>query len=187
MLELGTSAPDFNLPDVVTGDTLSLATFTGKSALLVMFICQHCPFVKHVQDELARLGQDYAPKNVGILAISSNSVETHPQDAPPHLKAMAETLQFNFPYAYDQSQAVAKAYTAACTPDFFLFDGDRKLVYRGQLDDSRPGNGIPVTGKDLRAALDAALAEKPPASDQKPSIGCNIKWTPGNEPAYFGA
>ena len=187
MLELGTSAPDFSLADVVTGDTLSLATFTGKSALLVMFICQHCPFVKHVQDELARLGKDYVAKSVGILAISSNSVETHPQDAPENLKAMAETLQFNFPYGYDQSQAIAKAYTAACTPDFFLFDGDRKLVYRGQLDDSRPGNDIPVTGKDLRAALDAVLTGDKPVSEQKPSIGCNIKWAPGNEPAYFGA
>ncbi len=187
MLELGTPAPAFTLPDVVTGDTLSLDTFAGKSALLVMFICQHCPFVKHVQDELARLGQDYVPRNVGILAISSNSVETHPQDGPANLKAMAESLKFNFPYGYDATQAVAQTYTAACTPDFFLFDGDFKLVYRGQLDDSRPSNGIPVTGKDLRAAIEAVLAGQAVPAEQKPSVGCNIKWHPGNEPAYFGA
>lgn len=187
MLALGTAAPDFSLPEVVTGETISLETFAGKSALLVMFICEHCPFVKHVQDELARLGKDYGPKNVGVLAISANSVQTHPQDAPEHLKAMAETLGFTFPYCYDESQAVAKTYTAACTPDFFLFDGDRKLVYRGQLDGSRPGNDVPVTGKDLRAAIDTVLAGQTVGPDQIPSIGCNIKWTPGNEPDYFGA
>lgn len=185
MLELGTSAPDFQLPDVVSGETVSLADFKDKSALLVMFICQHCPFVKHVQDELARLGQDYVPKNVGIVAISSNSVQTHPQDSPEHLKQMAETLGFNFPFCYDETQEVAKAYTAACTPDFFLFDGDMKLVYRGQLDDSRPGNNKPVDGKDLRGAIASVLAGEPLPADQKPSIGCNIKWTPGNEPEYF--
>lgn len=187
MLELGTPAPDFALPDVVSGDTISLNTFAGKSALVVMFICQHCPFVKHVQDELARLGHDYVPKNVGVLAVSANSVQTHPQDGPEHLQEMAASLQFNFPYCYDETQEMAKAYTAACTPDFFVFDGDRKLVYRGQLDDSRPGNDVPVTGKDLRAAIDTVLAGKSLSSDQKPSIGCNIKWTPGNEPEYFGA
>ncbi|NER83032.1 MAG: thioredoxin family protein [Leptolyngbya sp. SIO1D8] len=187
MLELGTPAPEFELPDVVTDNLISLDTFVDKAALLVMFICQHCPFVKHVQTELARLGEDYGPKNVGIVAISSNSVQTHPQDAPIHLKAMASTLGFKFPYCYDESQAVAKTYTAACTPDFFVFDGDRKLVYRGQLDDSRPGNDQPVTGQDLRAALDAVLVGKAVTPDQKPSIGCNIKWTPGNEPDYFGA
>lgn len=187
MLELGTPAPAFSLPDVVSGDTITLDTFAGKSALVVMFICQHCPFVKHVQDELARLGHDYSPKNVGVLAISANSVQTHPQDAPEHLKAMAEGLNFNFPYCYDETQAVAKAYTAACTPDFFVFDGDRTLVYRGQLDDSRPGNDVPVTGKDLRAAIDTVLAGNSVSPEQTPSIGCNIKWTPGNEPDYFGA
>jgi len=187
MLELGTPAPDFALPDVVSGDTISLDTFAGKPALVVMFICQHCPFVKHVQDELARLGHDYAPQNVGILAVSANSVQTHPQDAPEHLKAMAETLHFNFPYCYDETQEMTKAYTAACTPDFFVFDGDRKLAYRGQLDDSRPGNDVPVTGKDLRDAIDTVLAGNPLSPEQKPSIGCNIKWTPGNEPEYFGA
>ncbi|MBF2037286.1 MAG: thioredoxin family protein [Leptolyngbyaceae cyanobacterium T60_A2020_046] len=186
MLALGTAAPEFQLPDVVTGDTISLSTFEGKAALVVMFICQHCPFVKHVQDELARLGRDYTPQNVGIVAISANSIQTHPQDGPEHLKAMAETLGFTFPYCYDASQDTAKAYTAACTPDFFVFDGDRRLVYRGQLDDSRPGNDKPVTGRDLRTAIDAVLAGQPVSPDQKPSIGCNIKWHPGQAPAYFG-
>lgn len=188
MLELGTPAPDFALPDVVSGDTISLSTFAGKSALVVMFICQHCPFVKHVQDQLAKLGHDYVPKNVGLLAISSNSLQTHPQDSPENLKAMAETLGFNYPYCFDETQSVAKAYTAACTPDFFVFDGDRKLVYRGQLDGSRPGmDEPPVTGEDLRVAIDTVLAGEALSPDQKPSIGCNIKWTPGNEPDYFGA
>lgn len=178
MLALGTIAPDFQLPDVVSGETISLATFQDKKALFVMFICRHCPFVKHVQQELAKIGQDYQSKPVGILAISSNSVKTHPEDAPDKLKLMAEELKFTFPYCYDETQAVAKAYTAACTPDFFVFDGDRKLVYRGQLDDSRPGNNLPVTGKDIRATLDAILADQPVNSNQKPSIGCNIKWHP---------
>lgn len=186
MLSLGTQAPDFSLPDVVSGKTVTLDSFAEANALLVMFICQHCPFVKHVQAELARIGQDYRPKGLGIVAISANSVETHPQDAPEHLKAMAEQLGFNFPFCYDESQEVAKHYTAACTPDFFLFDGDRRLVYRGQLDDSRPSNGVPVTGQDLRAALDQVLAHEPVPEAQKPSVGCNIKWAPGNEPAYFG-
>jgi peroxiredoxin len=187
MLELGTPAPAFAVPDVVSGDTITLDTFADKPALVIMFICQHCPFVKHVQDELARIGHDYVPKNVGVLAISANSVQTHPQDGPEHLKEMAKTLNFNFPYGYDETQEMAKAYTAACTPDFFVFDRDRTLVYRGQLDDSRPGNDTPVTGKDLRAAIDAVLAGQPVGSEQTPSIGCNIKWTPGNEPEYFGA
>ena len=186
MLELGTLAPDFQLPDVVSGQTISLQTFTDKKALLVMFICQHCPFVKHVKQELAQLGQDYVPQDVGIVAISANSIETHPMDSPAHLKAMAEESGFNFPFCYDESQETAKRYTAACTPDFFLFDQTKQLVYRGQLDKSRPGNGIPVTGKDLRSALDALLANQSVDPDQKPSIGCNIKWKPGNEPPYFG-
>jgi thiol-disulfide isomerase/thioredoxin len=152
-----------------------------------MFICAHCPFVKHVQQELAKLGRDYVMRGVGIVAISANSAQTHPQDAPEQLKAMAQSLGFNFPYCYDETQAVAKAYTAACTPDFFLFDADKKLVYRGQLDDSRPSNGLPVTGADLRAALDAVLAHQPVSAQQKPSIGCNIKWKPGQAPAYFAA
>lgn len=186
MLPLGTSAPDFALPDVVSGEVISLETFAGDSALLVIFLCQHCPFVKHVQQELVRLGQEYIPKGVGVVAISANNVETHPQDSPENLKAMAQSLKFNFPLCYDESQETAKQYTAACTPDFFVFDSEVKLAYRGQLDDSRPSNGMPVTGKDLRAALDAILAGKPVDPDQKPSVGCNIKWKPGNEPPYFG-
>jgi peroxiredoxin len=184
MLELGRQAPDFSLPDVVSGKEISLASFEPDRGLLVMFICAHCPFVLHVQDELARLGRDYAGSGLGIVAICSNSVETHPMDAPENLKRMAERLGFRFPYCYDASQETAKAYTAACTPDFFLFDRDRKLAYRGQLDDSRPESGEPVTGKDLRAAIDAALAGKSPSAEQKPSVGCNIKWKPGSEPKY---
>ncbi|MBE9193465.1 thioredoxin family protein [Gloeocapsopsis crepidinum LEGE 06123] len=184
MLPLGTQAPNFELSDVVTGQTISLSSFAEKP-LLVMFICQHCPFVKHVKSELASLGKDYASSNVGIIAISSNDINKYPHDAPEQLKAMAEEAGFLFPVCFDESQEVAKTYTAACTPDFFLFDADQKLVYRGQLDDSRPSNGIPVTGKDLRAAIDALLAGKSVNSDQKPSIGCNIKWKPGNEPSYY--
>jgi peroxiredoxin len=180
MLALGTPAPDFSLPDVVSGQTISLATFAGKKALLVMFICQHCPFVKHVQLELAKLGQDYQDKNLGILAISANDVANYPNDAPDKLKEMATSLGFPFPFCYDESQDTAKAYTAACTPDFFLFDDSYHLVYRGQLDDSRPSNGIPVTGSDLRAAISAVLTDQPVPPDQKPSIGCNIKWKGGN-------
>ncbi|MGC9528220.1 MAG: thioredoxin family protein [Limnospira sp.] len=186
MLDLGTKAPDFQLKDVTSGETISPDTFADKKALLVMFICSHCPFVKHVQDELAKLGNDYLPKGVSLVAISSNSVQTHPQDGPEHLKTQAETVGFPFPYCYDETQDVAQAYTAACTPDFFLFDGDRKLVYRGQLDDSRPGNNKPVTGVDLRAALDKVIAGESISEDQKPSMGCNIKWHPGREPSYFG-
>ncbi len=186
MLALGTAAPDFQLPDVVSGQTISLNTFTGKSALLVMFICRHCPFVKHIQTELAQLGQDYGARNLGIVAISANDAENYPEDAPDRLKAMAQELGFSFPLCYDETQAVAKAYTAACTPDFFLFDADRKLAYRGQLDESRPGNGLPVTGKDLRQAIEALLGQGTIEPDQKPSIGCNIKWKPGNAPDYYG-
>jgi peroxiredoxin len=185
MLDLGTQAPDFRLPDTVSGRTISLDTFAGKKALLVMFICRHCPYVQHVKDELARLGRDYGEKNVGIVAISSNDAEAYPDDAPASLKAMAEELGFNFPYCYDETQEVAKAYAAACTPDFYVFDEARRLVYRGQLDDSRPSNGKPVTGRDLRAAIDAVLRGQPVDPDQKPSLGCNIKWKPGNEPVYF--
>ncbi|MBD3881129.1 thioredoxin family protein [Phormidium tenue FACHB-886] len=186
MLALGTPAPDFRLPDVVSGETISLATFAGKKALLVIFLCEHCPFVKHVQVELAKLGQDYVNRGVGIVAISANDVANYPADAPEYLQGMAKALGFPFPVCYDESQEVAKAYTAACTPDFFLFDSSFKLAYRGQLDDSRPGNDKPVTGQDLRSAIDALLTEQPISSDQKPSIGCNIKWKPGNAPAYFG-
>ena len=187
MLELGTLAPDFNLPDVVSGRAISLASFGDEKAVLVMFICRHCPFVKHVQDELARLGADYRGRGVGIVAISSNDAAGYPDDAPERLKQMAEELGFTFPFCFDETQEVAKAYTAACTPDFFLFDEARTLVYRGQLDDSRPDSGKPVTGRDLRAAIDAVLSDRPVGADQRPSIGCNIKWKAGNEPLYFGA
>ena len=184
MLSLGTKAPDFQLPDVVWDKTITLETFADQEALLVMFICQHCPFVKHVKYELAKLGRDYANSNLGIIAISANDVVNYPDDAPEKLKMMAQELGFTFPLCYDESQATAKAYTAACTPDFFLFEASRKLVYRGQLDDSRPGNNIAVTGKDLRAAIDALLTGKTISPVQKPSIGCNIKWKRGNEPGY---
>src|SRR5712692_8428762 len=180
MVELGTVAPEFSLPDVVSGQTVSLNTFAGRKALLVMFICPHCPFVKHVQEELARVGRDYGDRNVGIVAISSNDAESYPEDSPPRLKEMAERLGFRFPFCYDESQEIAKAYDAACTPDFFLFDASRKLVYRGQLDGSSPGNGIPVTGIDLRSALDAVLSDLAVDRNQRPSMGCNIKWKPGN-------
>jgi peroxiredoxin len=185
MLALGTPAPEFDLPDVVSGQRVSLRQFKGKKALLVMFICRHCPYVQHVKDELTRIGKEYGARGVGIVAISSNDVQGYPEDAPQRLKEMAQQLGWNFPLCYDESQQVAKAYTAACTPDFFLFDQDQRLVYRGQLDDSRPGNNRPVTGRDLRAALEAVLAGRPVPAEQKPSMGCNIKWKPGNEPAYF--
>lgn len=187
MMPLGTQAPAFSLPDTVSGETITLDKVAGQKGLLVMFICQHCPFVKHVQEELARLGKDYADKGLGMVAISANNIATHPDDSPTNLKAMAQELGFNFPFCYDETQEVAKSYTAACTPDFFLFDKDLKLVYRGQLDDSRPGNDKPLTGRDLRAAMDAVVADKDVSSEQKPSVGCNIKWKPGNEPPYYGA
>lgn len=176
MLPLGTQAPAFALPDVVTGKTVALDAAAGQKGTLVMFICRHCPYVQHVQEELARLGRDYAGKGLGLVAISANDAAGYPDDAPPKLKEMAVSLNFRFPFLYDESQGVARAYSAACTPDFFLFDASRALAYRGQLDDSRPGNGKPVTGKDLRAAMDALLAGSRPEAVQKPSIGCNIKW-----------
>jgi peroxiredoxin len=186
MLALGTNAPAFQLLDVVSGKTISLDPQGDRQALLVMFICQHCPFVKHIQNELAKIGQDYSQQPLEIIAISANDVGNYPDDTPEKLKQMAEDLDFNFPICYDESQSVSKAYTAACTPDFFLFDAAGKLAYRGQLDDSRPSTDIPVTGRDLRKAIDALLQGKTVDSRQKPSIGCNIKWKPGNEPDYFG-
>ena len=185
MLALGTPAPEFSLPDAVSGKTITLGSFADRKALLVMFICRHCPYVQHVKEELARLGRDYLPKGMGIVAISSNDAANYPDDSPAKLKELAREMGFNFPFCHDESQEAAKEYSAACTPDFFVFDAKRRLAYRGQMDDSRPGNGKPVTAKDLRAALDAVLAGKPSAADQKPSIGCNIKWKPGNEPDYF--
>jgi peroxiredoxin len=185
MMELGKKAPDFTLRDVVSGKTISLQTFAGKKALLVMFICRHCPYVQHVKEELAQLGKDFLKRDVGIVAISANDAKSYPDDAPESLKEFAIQEGFTFPFCHDETQETAKAYTAACTPDFFLFDKDRKLVYRGQLDDSRPESGKPVTGKDLRAAIEAVLQGKPVNADQKPSLGCNIKWKAGREPSYF--
>jgi peroxiredoxin len=184
MVPLGTPAPPFSLRDVVSGKTYSLDSFADKTALLVMFICRHCPYVMHVQHEIARLGQDYADSALGIVAISSNDPRQYPDDAPDRLKDMAQRLNFRFPFCFDDTQEIAKSYKAACTPDFYLFDRERRLVYRGQLDDSRPGNNKPVTGRDLRAAIEAALTGTPVPADQKPSIGCGIKWKPGNAPSY---
>ncbi|MGB5592454.1 MAG: thioredoxin family protein [Crocosphaera sp.] len=186
MLPLETKAPEFFLKDAVSGKMISLETFADKKALLVMFICVHCPFVKHLQEALALIGKDYVEQGLGIVAISSNDIINYPDDAPEKMKIMAETLGFNFPFCYDESQEVAKAYTAACTPDFFLFNSDNILVYRGQFDDSRPGNDVPVTGVDLRGAIEGVLKDRTIDSAQKPSIGCNIKWKTGNEPPYFG-
>ncbi|MGQ0645227.1 MAG: thioredoxin family protein [Elusimicrobiota bacterium] len=185
MMQLGTPAPDFRLPDAVSGKDFTLASFAGKDLFLAMFICRHCPYVQHVKEELGRLGRDYVPKGVAVAAFSANDAAKYPDDAPASLAAMAREEKFNFPFLFDETQETAKTYTAACTPDFFLFDKNRRLIYRGQLDDSRPGNGKPVTGRDLRAALDAALAGKPVPQEQRPSAGCNIKWKPGNEPVYF--
>lgn len=176
MLALGTQAPPFSLSDVRDGRTHTTESLTGSKGLLVMFICAHCPFVKHVEKQLAQLGVDYKKSGVGIVAISSNDAVNYPDDAPPGLARQAKRLQFIFPYLYDETQEVAHAYDAQCTPDFFLFDGEGKLAYRGQLDASRPGNDIPVSGSDLRAALDALVAGRPVSSEQRPSIGCNIKW-----------
>jgi peroxiredoxin len=176
MLALDTAAPDFHLPDVTTAKTVSLQDFAGAKALLVMFICRHCPYVKHVQHELARIGNDYASAPLAIVAISSNDATAYPDDAPDSLREMARELGFSFPLLYDETQEVARAYDAACTPDFFLFDDQRKLAYRGQLDDSRPKTDKPVTGRDLRNAIDAVLSGQAAPADQKPSLGCNIKW-----------
>ena len=185
MLPLGTPAPGFSLPDA-DGNLRSLDDAAGSKALLVMFICNHCPFVKHVADELARLGSEYGERGVAVFAINSNDVEKYPDDGPEAMQQESAVRGYTFPYLLDADQSVAKAYEAACTPDFYLFDGSHKLVYRGQLDGSRPGNDVPVDGRDLRAALDAVLAGRPVPTEQVPSLGCNIKWKPGNEPAYFG-
>jgi thiol-disulfide isomerase/thioredoxin len=184
MLGLGTVAPDFELQDVVSNCPVRLDSFTRKG-LLVMFLCRHCPYVKHIAPGLAALAKDYAGTELDIVDISSNDAGQYLDDAPDGLRAMASELGFWFPYCYDETQQVAVAYQAACTPDFFLFDAGRKLVYRGQFDDARPGNGVPVTGRDLRAAIDATLAGHAVAVRQKPSIGCNIKWKPGKTPAYY--
>lgn len=176
MIPLGTSAPDFSLVDVMTGKTMSLENIRGNNGLLTMFLCRHCPFVKHLEQGIAQLGKEYKEKGIGVVAISSNDAAAYPDDAPESLKEQGRQLGFTFPYLYDETQEVARTYDAACTPDFFLFDKELKLIYRGQFDDSRPGNSIPVTGRDLRAALDALLTGKPVSGEQKPSLGCNIKW-----------
>ena len=184
MLPLGAPASDFSLPEPATGKTLSLSDFQNAPALLVMVICNHCPFVKHIRQGLILFAQDYHVKGLAVVAISANDVANYPADSPAKMAEEAKTFGYPFPYLYDETQAIAKTYRAACTPDFFLFDADRKLAYRGQFDGSRPGNNIPVTGADLRAAADAVLAGQPAPTDQKPSIGCNIKWKAGNEPDY---
>lgn len=184
MLPLGTQAPDFSLTNV-DGKTVSLADFADAPALVVAFICNHCPFVKHLADDFAKFANEVMAKGAAVVAISSNDVDNYPADSPEQMVAEAEARGYRFPYLYDETQEVAKAYHAACTPDFYVFDADRKLVYRGQFDDSRPESGIPITGADLRAAVDAVLAGQPVAERQHPSIGCNIKWIPGNEPDYF--
>lgn len=183
MLPLGSQAPDFRLPDTA-GKMVALADFQDAPALLVVFLCNHCPYVKHVREELAALGREYQGKGVAVVGISSNDAVAYPADGPEEMAREQAEVGYTFPYLYDESQAVALAYQAACTPDFFVFDRSRALVYRGQLDASRPGNDVPVTGNDLRTALDAVLAGQPVPADQKPSIGCNIKWKPGNEPRY---
>jgi len=184
MLPLGTPAPDFSLPDT-EGKTVSLCDFADAPALLVIFMCNHCPFVKHIREELARLAEEYQEKGVAIVGINSNDVESFPDDSPDKMKDEVRSAGYTFPYLYDETQEAAKAYHAACTPDFFLFDADKRLAYRGQLDGSRPGNDVPLTGEDLRAALDAVLEGRSAAEEQKPSMGCNIKWKAGNEPEYF--
>jgi len=176
MAPRGSKAPDFSLPDAVSGEVKTLDELISDKATVVMFICNHCPFVKHVQHELVRLAEEYAAKDAAFIAISANDAASYPEDAPDRMRAVAQELHYPFPFLYDETQETARAYDAACTPDFYLYDGGLRLVYRGQLDDSRPGNGVPVTGKDLRAALDALLSGRPLEMEQKPSIGCGIKW-----------
>jgi len=184
MLDLGTTLPSFSLPDF-NGKVVSDADFKGSKALLVAFICEHCPFVRHVRSEFARFAKEYEARGLKVVAIMSNSIEEFPQDGPEGMKKEAQDAGYIFPYLFDEDQKVAKAFKAACTPDLFLFDSNRRLVYRGQFDGSRPKNDVPVNGADLRAAADAVLAGKAPSETQRPSMGCNIKWYPGNEPAYF--
>jgi peroxiredoxin len=185
MLPLGTKAPDFSLVNV-DGRTVSLSDFADAPALLVVFMCNHCPYVKHLADALAKFASECQSRGLAVVGINSNDVGSYPADSPEQMVAEAERRGYEFPYLYDETQQVAKAYRAACTPEFYLFDKQRQLVYRGQFDSSRPGNGIPITGADLRAAVDAVLAGRAPATEQKASMGCNIKWKPGNEPDYFG-
>ncbi len=185
MLELGTAAPDFSLPDT-SGKTISLCDFVGAKALLVIFMSNHCPFVKHIATGLAELALEYQERGVAVVGINSNDVGSYPDDAPEKMAQEVVDRGYTFPYLFDETQEVAQAYRAACTPDFYVFDADQKLVYRGQMDSSRPGNDLPVTGEDLIAALNAVLSDRLVPEEQRPSIGCNIKWKPGNEPDYFG-
>jgi len=186
MLPLGTQAPDFALRDP-WGKTVSLADFAAAPALLVVFLCNHCPYVKHIADHFAQLARQYQARGVAVVAINSNDYQMYPEDSPEHMREEIQRRGYTFPYLIDESQEVAKAYRAACTPDFYVFDAQRRLVYRGQMDSSRPGNDIPITGEDLRQALDAVLEGRPVPDKQRPSLGCNIKWKPGNEPEYFGS
>lgn len=185
MLPLGTQAPDFSLKNAVDGSTVSLSDFRDAKGLLVMFMCNHCPFVIHLRDELAKFAKEYQEKGLAVVGISSNDAGEYPQDGPEKMAEEAKQAGYTFPYLFDETQGVAKAYSAACTPDFFLFDQNQKLVYRGQFDDSRPQCAVPITGNDLRSACDAVLAGEPVSEEQKPSIGCNIKWRAGNAPGYF--
>jgi peroxiredoxin len=185
MLPLRTKAPDFTLPDA-EGNEVSLHDFDDCEALLVVFMCNHCPYVKHVRHHFARLAEEYQKRGVGVVGINANDVNGYPEDSPENMLRVSREVGYTFDYLIDENQEVAKAYRAACTPDFFLFDGDRNLFYRGQMDSSRPGNDIPLTGEDLRSALDALLAGHNPPEEQRPSMGCNIKWKQGNEPDYFG-
>jgi peroxiredoxin len=184
MVALGSPAPDFALPDVVSGRTVALADFASAPALLVAFICNHCPYVKHLRDGFLAFAREYQPKGLAVVAISANDPAAYPDDAPEAMAREAKSAGFTFPYLYDETQAVARAYEAICTPDFFLFDRNRRLVYRGRFDASRPGSNVPVTGADLRAAVDAVLAGRAVPAEQHPSMGCSIKWKPGNAPAY---
>ena len=184
MLPLGTPAPEFRLPDTA-GKMVSLTDFRGKAALLVVFMCNHCPYVIHIRGGLAQLGRDYLPRGLGMVGINANDVSNYPADSPARMKEEVKAAGYTFPYLYDESQAVAESYRAACTPDFFLFNRDHTLVYRGQFDGSRPGNGVAVTGIDMRAALDAVMAGRPAPEKQVPSIGCNSKWKAGNSPDYL--
>ena len=185
MLALGIEAPNFSLPDI-EGKPVALSDFQGANALVVVFMCNHCPYVKHIAPALATFARDYQPRGVAVVAINSNDAANYPDDAPEKMAAEVAAQGYTFPYLYDESQAIAKAYRAACTPDFYLFDGNRRLVYRGQFDGSRPKNEVPVTGEDLRRAVDTLLIGSPPLAEQIPSLGCNIKWKPGNEPEYYG-
>lgn len=186
MIDLGTEAPNFRLPDVVSGKTIGLDDFPNAKGFMIAFICNHCPFVQLIRHEFARYGREYTERGIAVIAINSNDIDAHPEDGPDPMRDDARRFGYTFPYCLDEDQSVAKAYQAACTPDLYLFDADRRLVYRGQFDAARPGNDVPVTGTDLRAATEALLAGQPMPTDQKASLGCNIKWRPGNEPAYFG-